>query len=140
MHKLLPLLAALALVGCNGLSITRPGAENDVVVPDAEGRVTIEVSSFGWELSPAGACDGRENCGHLVARLTEDEQTGEHSWNGMRCGEGDLEVEGTTFTVDLTTCTRRTGLFSVMVGLHDDDHVSYEGGGVAAFRRFIVED
>ena len=139
MNKLLPLLAALTLVGCNGLHIASPGTENAAVTPDADGRIAVEVSSFGWEIKPAGECDGKENCGHLEVWFSEDEQTGEHEWIGSRCGEL-IEVEGTSFEVDLNTCTRQTGLFSVGVFLSDDDHLRFEGGGVAAFRRFLVED
>lgn len=133
-------LIPVLFTACSGLDIINPRTEDAVLVPDGEGRVTIEVSTVGWEIRSPGECGDREQCGHLVARMTADEKVNETTYNGVVCGMDPIELTSTTFQLDLHTCPRQTGLFSVLVHLHDDDHLSLEGGGVAAFRRFIIED
>lgn len=140
MQKLICVLALFAATACNGIHVQSP-SDGEAVVPDSDNLVRIQVGIFGWELAAAGECGDREQCGHLSAMVMADEQIDATSWNGTSCGEQlDLDAGGSELVIDLDACPRQTGTFSVLVHLHDDAHTMHSGGGVSAFRRFIVEE
>lgn len=139
MKPLVPTTLLLTLAACGpGIEVVTP--ENGATLTrSADDHVTVTLRSHGWELAPPGQCGDRKSCGHLVVRLTEDEQISENAWSGMACGEM-FEPSDTGFELDLTQCTRQVGMFGLMVYLHHDNHYDVEGGGVVAFSRFVVED
>lgn len=130
---------SLLLAGCGpSLEVTSPGQERQKVSLNGDGTVSFSLAAYGYRIQPAGGCGEDNECGHLHARVYADEQTGKYSYVGRHCGE-ELEVEGLSFTFDLANCPRQTGLFSVNVHLANDDHIPFQGSGIAAQRRFVVE-
>lgn len=131
-----PLL--LGACGAPGMDIVLPATDDGTAVPDAQNQVAIRLDPAGFELAALGECGQRNFCGHLVITLAAESEVNPGDFIGTQCG-GTFEASTAEFTVDLDNCERQTGVFSVLVNLHDDDHLPVQGEHVVAFRRFLVE-